>query len=113
MIYIQAGGKKRPIHTGSYMLNQFCKANGMTLEQLGKDFESTVASSTERAISFLYYAFLDGCRIDKVQPEFEEADIWDWIDADPEIAAKVYEAFAKSLPQNGSDAKKKKVAAKP
>ena len=112
MIYIQAGGKKRPIHTGSYMLNQFCKANGMTLEQLGKDFESTVASSTERAISFLYHAFVDGCRVDKTQPEFEESDVWDWIDSDPEIAGKVYEAFARSLPQNGSEAKKKKVTAK-
>lgn len=111
MQYVNVGEKKRAIHTGSYMLNQFCKANGLTLEQLGKDFENSVANSTERAISFLYHAFADGCRVEKSIPDFEEADVWDWIDSDPEIVGKVYEAFANSLPQK-SDAKKKSEAKK-
>lgn len=107
MIYIKAGGKNRAVHTGSYMLNQFCKANGLTLEQLGKDFEITVAGSTERAISFLYYSFLDGCRVEKTVPDFDEADVWDWIDQDSEIAGQVYEAFAASLPKDAPNGKKK------
>lgn len=113
MNYIQAGDKKRPIHTGSYMLQQFCEANGLTLEQLTSDFSGTVGT-TKRAVSFLYHSFLDGCRKGRIEPDFEEADVWDWIDTDPELPSRVYEAFAASMPAPQSSngvAKKKPVKA--
>ena len=110
MKYIQAGGKKRPVHTGSYMLSRFCKANNLTLDQLGNDFENIVASSPDVAISFLYHAFIDGCRVEKKDVDFDEPEVWDWIDQDSTIVTQVYEAFADSLPGKSEATKKKKVA---
>jgi hypothetical protein len=107
MTTIQVGNKKRPVHTGTYMLMQFCKANAITFEQLGKDFEGIVSEKPEVAISFLYHAFLDGCRVSKCEVDFEEPDVWDWVDQWPEIVPAIYSAFADTLPAKNPTAKKK------
>lgn len=112
MNYITVAGKKRPVNTGSYMLTQFCEANNLTLEQLEKEFIEVVGKSTKVAISFLFHAFLDGCRVAKQDQDFDEPDVYDWIDAEPEIVTQVYEAFAASLPRPNPDAKKKNVKAR-
>lgn len=107
MTTIQVGPYKRPIHTGTYMLMQFCKANSLTLDQLGKDFEGIVSEKPEVAISFLYHAFVDGCRVVKSEVDFEEPDVWDWVDQWPEIVPAIYSAFADTLPAKNPTAKKK------
>lgn len=107
MTTIQVGPYKRPVHTGSYMVQNFCTANSLTLEELGKDFEAIVGASPGIAISFLYHAFVDGCRKAKIQVDFEEPDVWDWVDQWPEIVPAVYSAFADTLPAKNPTAKKK------
>lgn len=114
MIYIQAGGKKRPINAGSWMIRQFCEANKLSLTDFLniEQQQKLLSTSPELALNLVYFCFLDGCRIAKVEPDFAEADIYDWVDENPEIMGEAINNYAKSITRDTTEkpTKKKKVS---
>lgn len=107
---VEAGGKLRPLNVGSFMLNRFCKALGIELQDFIKD-AATILSDFEKSALFTYHAFCDGCRRARIDVDFVESDIYDWIDADPGLIEQMVKALEEGLPQPNEEAKKKVVAA--
>jgi len=85
-----------PFSFGMAALAKFCRAHGMTLQDLGRIGEGM---EPDVLLSLLWHGFADGHRLEGKDLALTVDDIGDLIDENPGLLEKCMEVFAGSMPQ--------------
>lgn len=97
-----------PFSFGMAALAKFCRANGMTLQDLGRINEGM---EPDMLLSLVWHGFADGHRLERKPFELDTDAIGDLIDDNPGLLEECMTVFAGSMPQaeegNGQQPRKK------
>ena len=96
---------ERPIKFGVWAIKEFAKIKGMDLDTVIGTLDKL---GTEDTISLIYCGFLYGAKVEKIEIDFDEDDVWFWIDEDPDLANKVMNVFSKNAPNPKKDTPQEK-----
>ena len=112
-IEINIGGKLRPIKFGTNQSARYCQVRGVTLAEMQKELEHIETSDGSSIRDLIYSALWAGCKTDKLEVDFDEYDMGDWIDEmGQEELNKIFQVLIDSndsgKEEEGSDAKGEK-----
>ena len=112
--HIQIGGKLRPVRFGFAGLLEYEKQTGRKaladFAELSKGIEQV---SISLMVDMVYSGLLSGCRAEKINVDFDEWDVAEWITENQEAVQKVMEAFADSFQKAGNAGPGKATKTKP
>ena len=112
--YINLGGKDRPIRFGFAGLLEYEKRTGRkALADFAELSSGIQGVSVTMIVDLLYAGLASGCRKEKVNVDFDDDDVADWITDDQSAVEKVMTAFADSFPQGGNATAEPTAAAAP
>ena len=108
---IEIGGKIRPIKFGTNQTAIFCQFRKINLAQFSELFSSERLSNKDidgsEIRDLIYSALVAGCRTKKIDQDFDETEVGDWIDElEQSELDNIFEVYMQSLP-NVKGAKKK------
>jgi hypothetical protein len=107
---IKIGGMDRPVKFGTNQTAIYCDLRGKTLAEY--QHELTDLSNVGVIRDLIYSALFAGCKADKIDIDFDNFDVGEWIDElKPDDMAKIFDSMAKSNDGGGEpkadDSKKK------
>lgn len=102
----EIGGKLRPIKFGTNQTAIFCQLRKCNLKVYQETFTQSKIAQLDidgsEIRDLLYSGLVSGCMTDKIDTDFNETDVGDWVDDLPEGSlSKIFQLNAESLPPNG------------
>jgi hypothetical protein len=95
MKYVKIGETQMPVNFGMGALMEFEKQRGQNVLALLKDGNLSITDT----VTVVYVAFLNGCKKDKRQVDFDLEKVADWLDETPGLFDIVMEEVAASMVQ--------------
>lgn len=108
---LNIGNKERPIKLGLNQSILYCELRGVTITEMNEDFQK-IASGTGTGAEvrdLVYSALKDGCRAAKIESDFDNMDVGDWLEVlDAKELTKFFESMAGAMPKGEADSSDKK-----
>ena len=91
---VEIAGVQRPVNFGMWALGEFEQVTGVKLATLQQ--EANALGITE-VVHLIFFALKHGARVAKQEFPFGPHDVADFLDEDPDAAARILEVFTGSV----------------
>ena len=96
--------KERPIKFGLYAFKKFAELEGTTLDEVINKIHEF---GTEKMLRLVYCGFIYGAMYYGKEIDFNEDNVWFWIDEKPELMNELADVLQKSMPAGNPQAPQK------
>lgn len=101
--FLNIGGKQRPIRYGMAALLYYEQTTGRNSLQDFARLQEQQASIT-LMVDLLYCGLLNGHKHERMEVDFDQFTVAEWIGEDMSLMEQAMKAFAASFPNSGQDA---------
>lgn len=106
-IEINIGDKLRPLKFGTNQSAKYCQVRGVSLAKMQDELSNIEDGDGSNIRDLIYSALWAGCKTDKIEVDFDEFDMGDWIDdMDQEELNKIFQTLLDSNDSGKDEGKK-------
>lgn len=114
---LEIGKQKRGLKLGLGYLKHVTNTKGITLDELFNLLKDAGSEALFLIPELIFLSLEYNCKREKETPDFEQEDVFDWIDDEGGVNSTIYKTFMESLTESlgtdlGKDKPQTKVAKK-